>query len=115
MTKRERFMNFLENKPVDRVPVAFFHHFCPPCEWGRGLENQDAFERNIIGHKLAREKFDPDVIKIMNDTLMIMPVDVSFVNTSDDLRKVQGQWKRSRGIWFVGGGAHLSYKSSCSR
>lgn len=89
MTKRERFMNFLENKPVDRVPVAFFHHFCPPCEWGRGLENQDAFERNIIGHKLAREKFDPDVIKIMNDTLMIMPVDVSFVNTSEDLRKVQ--------------------------
>ena len=36
MTKRERFMNFLENKPVDRVPVAFFHHFCPPCEWGQG-------------------------------------------------------------------------------
>ena len=53
------------------------------------MENQEAFERNIIGHKLAREKFDPDVIKIMNDTLMIMPVDVSFVKTSDDLRKVQ--------------------------
>ncbi len=89
MTKRERFMNFLENNPVDRVPVAFFHHFCPPGEWGKGMENQEAFERNIIGHKLAREKFDPDVIKIMNDTLMIMPVDVSFVKTSDDLRKVQ--------------------------
>ena len=89
MTKRERFMNFLESKPVDRVPVAFFHHFCPPSEWGTGLVNQDAFERNILGHKLAREKFDPDVIKIMNDTLMIMPIDVSFVNTSDDLRRVQ--------------------------
>ena len=36
MTKRERFMNFLENNPVDRVPVAFFHHFCPPGEWGKG-------------------------------------------------------------------------------
>ena len=67
MTKRERFMNFLASKPVDRVPVAFFHHFCPPNEWGKGLENQEAFERNVIGHKLAREKFDPDVIKIMND------------------------------------------------
>ncbi|MEL4860083.1 uroporphyrinogen decarboxylase family protein [Pseudoflavonifractor phocaeensis] len=88
MTKRERFMNFLESKPVDRVPVAFFHHFCPPNEWGRGMENSEAFERNIIGHKLAREKFDPDVIKIMNDTLMIMPVDVSGVKCAADLRSV---------------------------
>lgn len=88
MTKRERFLNFLANKPVDRVPVAFFHHFCPPNEWGTGLEDSEAFERNIVGHKLAREKFDPDVIKIMNDTLMIMPADVSFVKTSADLRKV---------------------------
>ena len=88
MTKRERFEKFLANQPVDRVPVAFFHHFCGPAEWGKGLENQDAFERNVMGHKYAREKFDPDVIKIMNDTLMIMPVDVSFVKTADDLRKV---------------------------
>ena len=88
MTKRERFLNFLANKPVDRVPVAFFHHFCPPSEWGKGLEDSEAFERNIIGHKLSREKFDPDVIKIMNDTLMIMPADVSFVKTAADLRRV---------------------------
>ena len=88
MTKRERFMNFLQSKPVDRVPVAFFHHFCGPAEWGQGLVNADAFERNIIGHKLAREKFDPDVIKVMNDTLMIMPVDVSFVRSAADLRRV---------------------------
>ena len=89
MTKRERFMNFLQNKPVDRVPVAFFHHFCPTSEWGTGVVNQDAFERNIIGHKYAREKFDPDVIKVMNDTLMIMPVDVSHVKCAADLRNVE--------------------------
>lgn len=89
MTKRERFMNFLQGKPVDRVPVAFFHHFCPQPEWGVGLVNQDAFERNINGHKLAREKFDPDVIKIMNDTLMIMEIDTSFVKTAEDLYKIQ--------------------------
>lgn len=88
MTKRERFEKFLANEPVDRVPVAFFHHFCPPSEWGQGVVNPDAFERNIIGHKYALEKFDPDVAKIMNDTLMIMPVDVSFVKTPDDLRRV---------------------------
>ena len=90
MTKRERFQRFLENKPVDRVPVAFFHHFCGPAEWGKGMVNPDAFERNIIGHKLAREKFDPDVAKIMNDTLMIMPVDASFVKTAADLRNIKG-------------------------
>ena len=89
MTKRERFMNFLQNKPVDRVPVAFFHHFCPTSEWGTGVVNQDAFERNIIGHKYAREKFDPDVIKVINDTLMIMPVDVSHVKCAADLRNVE--------------------------
>ena len=89
MTKRERFMNFLQNKPVDRVPVAFFHHFCPTSEWGTGVVNQDAFERNIIGHKYAREKFDPEVIKVMHDTLMIMPVDVSHVKCAADLRNVE--------------------------
>lgn len=89
MNKRERFMNFLQGKPVDRVPVAFFHHFIGPDEWGKGLVNESAFERNIEGHRIAREKFDPDVIKIMNDSLMIMEIDTSFVKTADDLRKVQ--------------------------
>lgn len=89
MTKRERFMNFLQNKPVDRVPVAFFHHFVEAPEWGTGLENADAFERNVMGHKYALEKFDPDVAKIMNDTLMIMPLDTSFVEKASDLRNVE--------------------------
>ena len=89
MTKRERFMNFLASKPVDRVPVAFFHHFCPPNEWGKGLENQEAFERNVIGRKLARKKFGPDAIKIMNGTLMMIPADGSFEKTASGLRNVQ--------------------------
>ena len=89
MTKRERFMNFLANKPVDRVPVAFFHHFCSENEWFKGLENEAIFEKNIEGHRKAREIFDPDVIKIMNDSLMIMPLDTSFVKTPADLRKIQ--------------------------
>ena len=29
MTKKERLEAVLANKPVDRVPVAFFHHFTP--------------------------------------------------------------------------------------
>lgn len=54
-----------------------------------GLVNEDAFERNVMGHKYAREKFDPDVVKIMNDTLMIMEIDTSFVKTAEDLYKIQ--------------------------
>lgn len=89
MTKRERFEKFLANEPVDRVPVAFFHHFTTEQEWLTGLTDEAAFEKNIEGHRIARAKFDPDVIKIMNDTLMIMPVDTSFVKTAADLRKIQ--------------------------
>lgn len=89
MTKRERFEKFLANEPVDRVPVAFFHHFTTEQEWLTGLTDEAAFEKNIEGHRKAREVFDPDVIKIMNDTLMIMPVDASFVQTPADLRKLQ--------------------------
>lgn len=89
MTKRERFEKFLANEPVDRVPVAFFHHFTTEQEWLTGLTDEAAFEKNIEGHRTARAKFDPDVIKIMNDTLMIMPVDTSFVKTAADLRKIQ--------------------------
>lgn len=89
MTKRERIQNVLENKPVDRVPVAFFHHFTPVEEWNMGLSIPGAMDRNIEGHRPALEKFNPDVIKIMNDTLMMMPLDVSFINSAADLAKIQ--------------------------
>jgi len=89
MTKRERFLNFLANKPVDRAPVAFFHHFCDHSEWLKGLKNEAIFEKNIEGHRKSRAVFDPDVIKIMNDSLMIMTVDTSFVEQASDLRKIR--------------------------
>ena len=88
MNKKERFMAFLQNKPVDRAPVAFFHHFTRNDEWFKGLVNPEIFEKNINGHKKARDVFDPDVIKVMNDSLMIMMVDVSMVKESKDLRDI---------------------------
>ena len=88
MNKRERFLNFLANKPVDRAPVAFFHHFTRNDEWFKGLVSQEIYEKNINGHKTAREVFDPDVIKVMNDSLMIMMVDVSMVKEAKDLRDI---------------------------
>ncbi len=89
MDKRERFEHYLKGEPVDRVPVAVFHHFTERNEWLKGLVNEEIFEKNINGHKAAREKFDPDVIKVMNDSLMIMPVDVTFIETPDDLLKIE--------------------------
>ena len=44
MTKRERFMKFLANEPVDRAPVAFFHHFCGQEQWFKGLVDESAFQ-----------------------------------------------------------------------
>lgn len=88
MNKRERFMNVLAGKPVDYVPVAFFHHFTVYSEWMTGLQNPEVFEKNIVGHEKARKDFDPDIVKVMNDSLMIMPVDVSMVKVAADLRKV---------------------------
>ena len=89
MTRRERFLAFLANKPVDRVPVAFFHHFCRPGDFNQGTENNEAFERNVEGHRISRKIFDPDVAKVMTDTLMLLPVDFSFVEKAADLRKVE--------------------------
>ena len=76
MNKRERFMKFLNNEPVDRAPVAFFHHFTANDEWFKGLVSPEIYEKNIDGHRKAREVFDPDVIKVMNEKC-----------TSDDLRR----------------------------
>ena len=71
------------------MPVLLFHHFCNEKDWDQGLVNSAAFEQNIIEHKNARKVFDPDVIKIMNDTLMMMPVDLSIIKEAADLRKIK--------------------------
>lgn len=96
LTKRERFNRFIANQPVDRVPIAIFHHFVEKSEWFQGLDNEEVFEKNIEGHRIARKIFDPDVIKVMNDSLMIMPVDATFVKSAEDLYKVEPQKPGSR-------------------
>ena len=98
MTKKERVMHFFRNEPVDRVPVAFFHHFTEPNEWLKGMVSEEIFEKNIEGHRKALTEFDPDVIKVMNDSLMIMPVDCSFVTCAADLRRLEPPKKGSP--WF---------------
>ena len=90
------------------MPVLLFHHFCHEKDWDQGLVNSAAFEKNIIEHKNARQVFDPDVIKIMNDTLMMMPVDLSFIKEAADLRKIKPFSMRSR---FVKKSVELTKRS----
>ena len=89
MTNRQRILDTLANKPVDRAPIAFFHHFTGAEDWNMGLSKPEAIERNIAGHAPALKVFTPDVIKIMNDTLMMMPLDTSFVEKASDLAKIK--------------------------
>ncbi|MDO5028594.1 MAG: uroporphyrinogen decarboxylase family protein [Bacillota bacterium] len=94
MDKRQRFMNFLDNKEVDRVPVAFYHHYLNSMmlyNMNQGLKNEKIFEENIEGHKSTKMKFDPDLIKVMNDSIMIMPLDFSQAKNDFDLKNIRPQ------------------------
>ena len=88
MNKRERFEAFLHNQPVDRVPVAFFHHYTTQAEYVTGLRDPALFEKMVMRQRVTRVQDDPDILKIMNDVLMMMPVDVSAVKGPEDLDKI---------------------------
>lgn len=95
MNKRERFLHFLKNEPVDRVPIAFYHHFLGNkmlYNMNQALTSEKLFRENIEGHRRSREKFDPDIVKIMNDSLMMMPLqNIEKVRTKEDLLKLKAQ------------------------
>ena len=88
MNKRERFYAYLNNEPVDRAPVGFFHHYTTRAEYLKGLSVPEYFEKMVIMHRLTKQQDDPDFLKIMNDVLMLMPVDVSMVKEPKDLVKI---------------------------
>ena len=89
MNKRERFENFLSNKPVDRVPVGFWHHYMGFDRMNRGFFENDTFEENVAGHLKSKAVFDPDIVKIMTDSLMIMPIDCSKIEKTSDLYNIE--------------------------
>ena len=89
MNKRERFEAFLNNQPVDRVPVAFFHHYMTVDEYLTGLAHPHLFKRMVDGHWESRQHFDPDFLKIMNDVLQMMPLtNIENVKCAADLKQV---------------------------
>ncbi|MDO4412095.1 uroporphyrinogen decarboxylase family protein [Cutibacterium sp.] len=99
MNKRERIENFLASKEVDRVPVAFYHHFLDSrmlFNMNLGLTKSKLFERNIESHRKALANFHPDLLKIMNDSLMIMPLKMAKVKHASDLKTVLPQGINSR-------------------
>lgn len=61
MTKRERVMNLLEGRPVDRTPAGFWLHF--PQDMHHG-------EKAIKAHMDFMEHTDTDILKIMNENLL---------------------------------------------
>ncbi len=89
MNKRERFAAFLNNEPVDRVPVGFFHHYTTAKEYAGGLGEEKPFKKLVNGHWVSKQKDDPDFLKIMNDMLMMIRLDVSGVKTAADLKTVR--------------------------
>ena len=88
MNKRERFNAFLHNEPVDRVPVGFFHHYMTDAEYSTRLKEPRLFEKMVAGHLVSKRNDDADILKIMNDVLMVMPIDVSNVKEPKDLKLV---------------------------
>lgn len=58
MTKRERLLNAFENRPVDRVPIGFWHHFGPEV---------DSEEKMLQAHLDLYREAGMDMIKIMCD------------------------------------------------
>lgn len=88
MNKRERFYAYLKNQPVDRAPVGFFHHYTTSAEYVTGLRVPAYFEKMVIMHHVTKQNDDPDFLKIMNDVLMLMPLDVSEVKEAKDLVKI---------------------------
>ena len=89
MNRRERFERYLAGQPVDRVPLGFWHHYCWYTEMGTGLTDQAMFEKNVEGHRLSKQIFEPDIVKIMTDSLITLPLDLSAVSSVSDLKNIE--------------------------
>lgn len=72
-TKREIVLAAFDNKPVDRVPVAFWHHFLADPEHTEGFGHPEVAAENIAGFKKFYNSFKPDLAKIMSDGYFAYP------------------------------------------
>jgi len=73
MTNKERMLNVLAGKPVDRVPVGFWFHFLPD-ELGVDAVADPSQARAVVeGHARYIGAFHPDFVKIMSDGFFQYP------------------------------------------
>lgn len=76
MTKRERVLNAFNNKPVDRVPMAFWYHFSPDDDFG---------QETVDAHVNLYREADFDLIKVMCDGYFNYPnPGIASVKKADD-------------------------------
>lgn len=74
-TKRELVKAALDCKPVDRVPVGFWHHFLADQRHADALADHSAWVDNLAGHDRFYKSWKPDFVKIMTDGFFLYPHD----------------------------------------
>lgn len=72
-TKRELVQAALDCKPVDRVPVGFWHHFLADQRHADALADHSAWVDNLAGHDTFYKSWHPDFMKIMTDGFFLYP------------------------------------------
>ena len=72
-TKRELVKAALDCKPVDRVPVGFWHHFLADQRHADALAHHSAWVDNLAGHDTFYKSWKPDFVKIMTDGFFLYP------------------------------------------
>ena len=72
MNSRERVLNAVAGKPVDRTPVGFWFHFPPECHNGKAA---------VDAHVRFWKESNTDILKIMTENLV--PNDISIRRPSD--------------------------------
>ena len=89
MNKRERFEAFLNNQPVDRVPVGFWHHFVSFHDH-YGYKEPEIYNAVVTGQKKFIDEVDPDFLKIMSDAFFGHPsVCRKLITTVDDIAGIR--------------------------
>jgi len=80
MTKRERVLRALQNRPVDKLPMGFWYHFSPDEDLG-----QETVDEHI---RLYREA-DMDFIKVMCDGFFNYPNPfIETVKSAEDWQRI---------------------------
>lgn len=89
-TKKELVQAAFNNQPVDRIPVGFWFHYLAEESKVNALVDPEVAKKNIAGHRVFYERFQPDFIKLMSDGYFIYPNErLQKVTSVDDLRDIR--------------------------